>query len=152
MPTLRAELRQRQDLDAGLGDHDGMLELSGEAAVLRSHSPAVALGKQRLFGPGVDHRLDSEADAGLEFLAAGFRSGIVRDRWRLVILPPDAVANIFFDDTKAAPLGDADDRLADFREATIRAAGVDGCPESVVGTLHHAASQVRRGADDECLG
>src|SRR5437773_8249749 len=63
----------------------------------------------------------------------------------------DAVANIFLDDAETVLTRMANDRIADVRDAAVGLEVVDGEPEALERTLHHAAGQVRWHADDERL-
>src|SRR5262249_22525328 len=57
--------RQRENLDAGFGHANRMLELRGERAIARHRRPAV--GQDLHMRPAeIDHRLDGEEHAGLE--------------------------------------------------------------------------------------
>src|SRR5436190_8040569 len=115
MPPLRSLRRDGERLGALFGHHDRVLELRGEAAVLGAHRPAVALAKECIARAGVDHRLDGEANARLKSLAARFGrgGGIVGNRWRLMKLPADAVADIFLHDGEAVFPCVTTDRFAD---------------------------------------
>src|SRR3546814_9216562 len=71
---VQARRARGENLAAGLGDADAMLELRRERAVARHRGPAVVEHLHRIFA-GVDHRLDREEHARLEFRAgAGARS------------------------------------------------------------------------------
>src|SRR6185312_4304559 len=66
-----------EDLGTVLGDGDGVLEMGREGAVRGAHGPAVSLDVH-VPAPEREHRLDREADAGLE-LGATRAGAVVRD-------------------------------------------------------------------------
>ena len=119
MPSLRAVLGERHHL----GPVSVIRTVCSNWAdrppsLVRTVQPSRLLCTESLRA-GVDHRLDREAQAGLEPLAAGFGRGDVRDRRRLVELPADAVADVFLDDAEAVLAGVADDRVADVADAAV---------------------------------
>src|SRR5580658_261503 len=82
--------RQRENLDAGLGDADAMLELRRQRAVAGHRGPAV--GQHLHMGAAeIDHRLDGEEHARLEHDALARPADM--DDVRLVVeQPAQAVA------------------------------------------------------------
>src|SRR5207248_9381445 len=89
----------RENLAAGVGDSDRMLELGGERAVAGDRGPAVV---EHLHGGAaeVDHRLDGGDHAGLE-LGPGARAAGVDDLGAVVEHAPDPVPAKVADDAVA---------------------------------------------------
>src|SRR5262245_4150410 len=88
-----------QDLGAVVRHRDRVLEVGRERAVARHDRPALGLDLD-LVAAERQHRLDREADPGLELQPAG--SGpVVRDLRLLVHLGPDPMADELADDAVA---------------------------------------------------
>ena len=81
-----------------LGHGDGMLEVGRHRAVGGDDRPVVRLDPGVVAAQG-EHRLDGQAQAGLE-LAAGAAGAVVGDLRLLVHLGPDAVADELADDAR----------------------------------------------------
>src|SRR3546814_13922399 len=89
---VQARRARGENLAAGLGDADAMLELRRERAVARHRGPAVVEHLYRIFA-GVDHRLDRDDPARLE-LRSGAGAAGVDHRGHVVadLSPPVAAA------------------------------------------------------------
>src|SRR5690606_33270415 len=106
---------QGKDLVAAGGDQNGMFPLGGELAILGDCGPAVT--EQACFGTAlVDHRLDGERHAFLEF-HAGPRTAVVQYLRLLVEDLADAMAAVFAHDGEAVLFGVFLDRLANVAQA-----------------------------------
>ena len=90
IPATAACHSDGQDLGTVLGDGDGVLEMGGQRPVAGDDGPVVRAG-WRLVPPEREHRLDGQAQAGLQ-LAAGPAGPVVGDLRLLVHLGADAVA------------------------------------------------------------
>ena len=102
------------------GDRDRVLEVGGEGVVGGCDGPAVGLHVDVAVAER-EHRLDRQADAGLELGAARARA-VVRDLRVLVHLRADAVADERPDDAVAAGRPDVLDRGGDVADPPARPA------------------------------
>src|ERR1700733_9028719 len=151
MPLLRAVLGLREDLRAGFGHQEGVLELGGEAAVLGAYGPFVIVIEHGLPGANVEHRLDREADAGRDNFARVAGMGKVRDARVLVELTADPVALVLFHDLATVGAGMVEDGGPDVDDSTVRLDRTDPAVKTVKGHLHQSSRGVGNLADQESL-
>src|SRR4051794_28848006 len=104
----------RKYLAAGVGDADRMFELSRKRAVTGDGGPAV-FEHLHVRAADVDHRLDGEDHARLEFGAGAGTAG-VDDLGAIVEDAADAVAAEIADDAVALAFRMALDRVGDVAE------------------------------------
>src|SRR5260370_37246658 len=111
---VQAGRRYREDLVAGCGYPDRMLELRRQRAVLGDGSPAVAENFD-LVPAGVDHWLDREEHAFAERWSIS-GPAVMQDRGGVVKDPPDPVTTEVASHRITVALGIALDRVADRAE------------------------------------
>src|SRR5438067_4959194 len=111
---VQAGRRYREDLVAGRGHPDRMLELRRQRAILGDRGPAVAENFD-LVSAGLDHRLDREEHAFAQCRSIS-RPAVMQDRGGIVKDPPDTVATEIADHRKTGALGIALDRVTDRAE------------------------------------
>src|SRR6478609_7144650 len=134
---MRSSFRsgKREDLVAGLGDEDGVLELRGALAVLGDHGPVVG-PHLPLVGAQVEHGLDRERHARLDDRVVCRRRVVVGHDQTRVEGRADAVAGEVTHHAVAEPLGVAGDHAADHVDLATRDGGLDTAHHRLVGPLH----------------
>src|SRR6185312_13466305 len=111
-PTPASHIRPgREDFEAIIGHRERVLPLRRQRMVPGHHGPAIRqLTGLRL--AGVDHRLDGEGHALLQF-HAGARLAVVQYLRLVVIDLADAMAAVFLDHAETCRLGMLLDRVTD---------------------------------------
>src|SRR5271170_3708507 len=129
--AVQAGGRDREDLIAGGGYADGVLELRRQRAVLGDRGPAVA---QNLHLPAssVDHRLDGE-DHSLVHNGPLVGLAVVQDRRGIVKDAAHTVAAKVSHHRKAVTLGIALDRVADGPDASTGTYDGDAAHHRLIG-------------------
>ena len=125
--------RDREDLVAGRGHPDRVLELRRQRAVLGHRGPAVAQ-HLHLIAAGIDHRLDGEEHALAQHRPV-VGPAVMQDRRRVVKHPPDAVAAEIAHHRIAVALGIALDRVADRADTHARPHHRDAAHHRLVGDV-----------------
>src|SRR5579862_1446970 len=139
-----------EDLRAVLGDRDAVLEMGGERTVAGHDRPVVGL-HDRLVAAEGEHRLDGQAQAGLD-PPAGLAGAVVGDLGILVHRPADAVADELADDAVALRPGHILDRRADVADPVARLGRGDAGHHRQAGRVDQVADGRRRVADEEGPG
>ena len=129
-------LRERQNFGAFLGHQDCVLELSGKAAVLSAHSPAIGFVDFSFPSAFVEHRFDRQTSAGPDDRLAGLQIGEVRNTWLLMEIPADAVALEFTNNLEALISGKTVDGSANVDDSAERLDGMDADPHGIERGLH----------------
>src|SRR6185295_5569980 len=123
-----------------------MFPLRRKGMVLGDHGPAI--GKQaHVPAPGVDHRLDRECHAGLQFEARVGLS-VVQDLRVLVVDPPDTMPAVLAHYRKVARLGKDLNGVPDITQVCARAYLLDAAPHRLEATLGQAL-RLHRGLANE---
>ena len=151
MAFLGAALRECEYLRAFLGHQNRVLELSGEAAVLSAHRPAVGLVDLGFPNSFVEHWFDRQASAGADDGFTGLQIGEVGNARLLVEIATDTMTLEFANDLVALILREAIDRAADVDDSAERLDGSDADPHRVEGGLHQVFRLRRDVPDEKCF-
>ena len=139
--------RERENLDAALGDPDRVLELRRQRAVARHRGPAVG-EHLHVRAAEIDHRLDGEEHAGLEHDA--FAGAADMDDVGLVVeQPAEAVAAEIAHHAHVLRLDIGLDGGADVAGGGARPDHRDAAHHGLVGDLDQPFGAARDGADRE---
>src|SRR5699024_4286304 len=127
-----------QDVRAGLGHHQGVLELGRALPVLRHHSPGV-VPDIPLDRAEVEHRLDGEDHARLDHLGVGGCGVVVGDDETGVELASDSVPAVVADDAVVEALSVLLDDPTDDVDLPSRSDGLDPTHHRLVGAFDQQA-------------
>ena len=151
MAFLGAALRECEYHRAFLGHQNRVLELSGEAAVLSAHRPAVGLVDLGFPNSFVEHWFDRQAGAGADDGFAGLQIGEVGNARLLMEIATDSMTLEFANDLVALILREAIDGAADVDDSAEWLDDADADPHGIERGLHEAFGLRTDLADQKCL-